>query len=92
MAREQEPAPLVRQQGCEAIFSPDDQLLPVCMGGTALAGCNRASFCLLLHTEQTFDPNAAMIDVATVSNDDRVLWVTSVPSRPLLQPPPQPEA
>ena len=73
-----------RHEGCEAV--PDVKgtnfSLPVCMGGTALVGCNNPDQCIALYGERVQDPSSVDIIFRTDDNS-RIRGITTVPKRPI---------
>ncbi len=78
-----------RNPGCEAVLFDDgrNQRIPVCMGGTALGGCNNYdAVCKDVHSERSTNENPGFVNVVFQDDTGRVNRIVSVPRAPLVVP------
>lgn len=75
-----------RHEGCEAKLFDDGkkQEIPVCMGGTALIGCNNFEVCKEAYSDRVEHPG--FVHVVFSDEEGRVKQITSVPRAPLVSP------
>lgn len=76
-----------RNEGCEALLKDDgaqhNPSVPVCMGGTALVGCNNPEACQPQYYKRTNDPSWAHV-IFKNEEETRVIGITTVPRGSLL--------
>jgi hypothetical protein len=75
-----------RNEGCTAKLEDNGerQSVPVCMGGTAIVGCNNYDECHEPYGERINDPHR--VHVLFRDDENRVSSITTVPRAPLVPP------
>jgi len=75
-----------RELGCNARLEDDGtkQKIPVCMGGTAIIGCNNYDVCRQSYGERVNDPG--FVHVIFRDNEERVTGIARVARAPLISP------